>query len=325
MTDHRPGQHNSVKKQARAYQRQHPGTAYAAALAVVTSAGPALPSTGWEPLVVSRTIRQLDALVARHEADVQAGSVRPLRIMFTGPAGTGKDLALTLLARKLGLAGPTVWAELFRSNETVAGPKQWLRMKMDAAEGGILVMDPSDLQFTWSNASNAATDALTEMADRGRRLAVILMQYTDHDWEGGPAATDYETAARQSWVQSYLDTNFSEHVIFASLSVQEIVAVAAAFAEEHRHVLTQDAVDTLSDRVSALSSETTPLGTPVLDLLGNARFARSVVETAATFRDARNAERNKAGAVSLVDLTEITRSDIIASVDQKLGWARSRY
>lgn len=306
MTDHRPGHHNSVKKQARDYQREYPGTSYTAALAAVTSAGPtAVRSTGWEPLVRPEVIGHLDALVRRYEDGRRGGGNPQLRAVFTGHAGTGKTTAVGIVARKLGLAGPVVWANSNRG----------LGEAMDAAEGGVLVLeDPRALfRLPW----DVMTHALTELAERGPRLAVIWMQYDDDDWDralGTP--DDDERSVRRSWVQSYLDTHFVERVVFPNLSDRDIVDVAVTHAADAGFVFTKDAAEVLDRRIIELSTTSTPKGVPVLDRYGNARFGRAVAEAAIRHIAERTAT---GGSLGPADPSELTSADVIAGVDAALG------
>lgn len=305
MTDHRPGHHNSVKKQARDYQREHPGTSYTAALAAVTStAAAAARSTGWEPLVRPEVVGRLDALVLRYEEGRRVGEEHQLRAVFTGHAGTGKTTAAGILARKLGLAGPVVWASSNRD----------LRDAMDAAEGGVLVLEDPHALFAlpW----DVMTHALTELADRGPRLAVIWMQYNDGDWDRGlGTADDHERSVRRSWVQTYLDTNFVERVVFPSLSAQDIVDVLAAHAADAGYVLTVDATEVLDRKIIELSTMSTPNRVPVLDRYGNARFGRATAEAAIRHISERT---TTGGSLGLTDPSELTPGDVIAGVDATL-------
>ncbi|WP_260973277.1 P-loop NTPase family protein, partial [Mycolicibacterium llatzerense] len=317
MTDHRPGHHNSVKQQARAYQREHHGTTYTAALAAVTSAGPDdqwsvidqrsaararwLTRVRWQPLVASSAIDQLDALARRAEHAASAGAAPALRAMFTGPAGSGKTTAVHLLAHRLGHADRIVYAEEYNG----------LREALDAAEGGTLVIEEPRRLFArpWGE----VTDSLTELADRGSRLAAISVHYQELDWVRAFLGDDDQSFQRRTWVRSYLETHFAARVQFPSLTPQEIIEVATAVAEDNECALTQDAVDALHDSASELASQTTEFGTPRLDRLANARFAQAAIELAGQCRDHRLIAEMKTGsAVRSTDLRLITRPDMLA-------------
>lgn len=246
----------------------------------------------------------LDSFAAWCERNVPAGSALPVRILFTGAAGTGKTTAVGLLARTLGLAGRIV--PVGRLGGTYGERQRAWRDALDASEGGVLVLEaPVDLSASsWTE----ITEALTELADRGPRLAVVWMQYRDREWDRPSVWPGGERA----WVQSYLDTNFSKHVGFPSLSATQIVDVAAEMAADDDYVLTSDAAEALHDRVSALARRPTASGIPYLDYLGNRRFARTVVANAAVFLTKRLAELE---SVSPTDFIELTRSDVLAAVD----------
>lgn len=309
MTDHRPGHHNSVKNQARAHQRRHPGTTYTAALAAVTSAARASAPRGWEPLVGAKTIEQLDALVGSYRRDAQTGASPALRAIFSGPPGTGKSTAAALLADKLGLASPTVFTNPGREGTG----NEWPTV------GGTLVLESAAEMFAspWP----IVTEKLAKLASHNDRLAIIWMQYHDRDWRQAIAGNNYEgTAEKQAWVQRYLDQNFTHRVSFPGLSAGQIVEIAAVSASAQGNVLTPEAARVLTARTAELADATTSFGGPVLDRLANGHFAHTVIDYAADYRDDRvRRHHRRLHTVSRPTLTEITVEDIVAGIDRAVA------
>lgn len=250
----------------------------------------------------------LESFAAWCERNVQADSALPIRILFTGAAGTGKTAAVGLLARTLGLAGHIV--PVGHLGGTNGEQQRAWQNALDASEGGILVLEaPVDLSAaSWTE----VREALTELADRGHRMAVVWMQYRDREWD----RTSAWPGSERAWVQSYLNTNFSKHVGFPSLSATQLVEVAAEMVAAGEYVLTSDAADALLDRVSELARRPTASGIPFMDHLANRRFARRLVDIAADCLAKRNADLE---SVSATDRVELTRSDVLAGIDSLLG------
>lgn len=253
-----------------------------------------------------------DTFVDWCQRNLPAGSTQPVRIMLTGAPGTGKTTAVELLARTLGLTGHIV--PVGHVGGTHAEQQRAWQKALDDAEGGILVLEaPIDLgaeSWPW------AKEALTELADRGDRLAVVWMQYRDREWDRTPAGVGGEPDAdRRAWVQSYLDRNFPTHLGFPNLTPSQIVDAATTMATDGDYVLTPDAADALRERLAELSSQPTESGASVLDHLPNYRFARRVVELASQRLARRISNLEK---VTLTDFTELTRADLLAGVDEIL-------
>lgn len=244
-----------------------------------------------------------DSFVAWCGRNMPAGSTQPVRIMFTGGPGTGKTTAVVLLARTLGITGPIV--PIGHLAGTYPEQQRAWQSALDGAEGGILVLEaPVALGVeSWTGVK----EALTELAERGRRLAVVWMQYQDREWDRNSDWVGVDPAVR-AWVQSYLDTNFPKRLGFPNLSPAQMVDVAATMAADGSYVLTSDAANVLRERLSELAS-----GTSILDNFPNYRFVRRVVDIAAQRLAARICNLREP---SHCDLTELTGSDVLAGVDE---------
>lgn len=253
----------------------------------------------------------LESFAAWCERNVQADPDLPVRILFTGAAGTGKTTAVGVLARTLGLADQIVVTVSHLGGTYGEQRRRW-ENALDASEGGILVLEaPVHLgAASWTEVK----EALTDLADRRHRTAVVWMQYRNNEWDRTWPAGE-RTDDRRAWVQSYLDTNFTKHVGFPSLSPKQIVDATAQMASARDYVLTSDAADALLDKVSELARQTTESGVPLLDHLANRRFARRVVESAADSFAKRVIQLE---SVSPTDFVELTRSDVLAGIDSIL-------
>jgi hypothetical protein len=318
VTDHRPGHHNTVKRQARVYQSSHPGTPYAAALAAVRQSPPAAAPQPerWLPIGQGAAEHPLGAIVDRHHRDAAAGNPKPVRLIFTGPPGSGKATAAKLMLRRLGLPGRRVIrldAARFdplvdEASDTVA--------KVD--DDGILYIANCAEARTAEQGGNVAlwSTLLYCLAEHpaGRRKGVILAGQphvtAPHYWRdlGEAMAQQAErvTAAIQQWIATeFLDPP----IVFHTMSATHLADVASAHAKREGYTLAADAVQEFATTISALPPR-------ILDDYGNARFARRTVADAIECQALRLLPKVAALAeLSDSELTTITGADVRASLD----------
>ena len=110
-----------------------------------------------------------------------------------------------------------------------------------------------------------------------------------------------------------LPSRFSVRIEFDSYTPEEIVQIAEVIADDNDSLLTQEARAELLTAAGHLASQ--PInGKPGLDLAGNGRYARQIVEAAERARDRRQAEVLDPEDLTIEELQVITGEDMKAAV-----------
>jgi hypothetical protein len=122
-------------------------------------------------------VGQPDLAAAIGSAAVSEG---PVRVLVAGPAGTGKGLAVDVLAEVLkgrGLVQPPVWLPAAMVNErTVAGAVELLRHEIDRCDGiRLLVVQGLDEIVTHGGAAGAAGAELLRALESRPELHVVAL------------------------------------------------------------------------------------------------------------------------------------------------------
>jgi len=110
-----------------------------------------------------------------------------------------------------------------------------------------------------------------------------------------------------------LRSRFSTRVEFDSYSAQDIVEIAKVIAEANDSQLSEDAAKRVLDAATLLHDRSLN-GKPALDIAGNGRYARQLVEAGEQSRDMRLARSLDIESLDVTQLSEISGEDMGAAI-----------
>ncbi|MFA4080865.1 type VII secretion AAA-ATPase EccA [Mycobacteroides salmoniphilum] len=238
---------------------------------------------------------------------------RSLHLIFTGPPGTGKTTIARVVAQTycgLGLLKTPNVVEAKRSDfvgEHLGSTAIKTSALIDSAMDGVLFIDEAyTLIQTGLSGGDAfgreAVDTLLARMENDRdRLVVIIAGYD--------AEIDRFLASNEG-----LASRFTKRIRFDSYTPVELGDIARLTAQRRDSELSEPACDelvkaceTLYETTSADDSGQTRRG---IDLAGNGRFVRNVIEAAEEEREHRLAEEHEATLEDL-DEAELMRIDAV--------------
>ncbi len=233
--------------------------------------------------------------VERYRAATQMARVRAARgmkvaqpskhMIFTGPPGTGKTTIARVVANILAGLGVIPEPKLVETarKDFVAEYEGQSAVKstktIDRALGGVLFIDEA---YALVQARDGRTDPfgqealdtlLARMENDRDRLVVIIAGY------GSDIDRLLET-------NEGLRSRFATRIEFDSYSPEEILEIAKVIAAANDSMMSSEAADNLLQAAKLLSQQTVR-GTPALDIAGNGRYARQLVEAGEQYRDIR--------------------------------------
>lgn len=260
------------------------------------------------------------AMALRREERGLAVAQRTHHLVFAGPPGTGKTTIARVVAKiycGLGLLKRENVREVHRADmigQHIGETEAKTNAIIDSALDGVLFLDEA-YALVATGAKNdfglVAIDTLLARMENDRdRLVVIVAGY-------------------RADLDRFLDTNeglrsrFTRSIVFPSYAAGELVEIAAAMAAKRDSVFEPAARRDLEELFAQLASSTTPDSAGVarrsLDIAGNGRFVRNVVERSEEEREFRLDHMDLAGA----DFTDeqmmtITAADVRNSVEPLL-------
>jgi type VII secretion ATPase EccA len=260
--------------------------------------------------------------VDRYRAATQMAKVRGARgmkvgqssrhMIFTGPPGTGKTTIARIVANILAGLGVITEPKLIETSrkDFVAEYEGQSAVKttktIDRALGGVLFIDEAYtlVQERDGRADPFGTEALDTLLARMEndrdQLVVIIAGYSN----------DID---RLLEVNDGLRSRFSNRIEFESYSPEEIAQIAEVIAARNDSLLDNDAVQQVVKAATLLSGQRLN-GKPALDIAGNGRYARQLVETAEECRDLRLSRSANLEQLATDELSMVTGEDMVAAV-----------
>ena len=308
-----------------------PAAQAAPTVAAETPTKPGLDDTARRELLAS-TLAELDAQIGMPDVKEQVRSIlaqvqtnrlraarglsvssRPRHLVFQGPPGTGKTTIARLIARIYYAAGVLTTDNLVEASRAdfigqhLGHSAIKSEATIDKALNGVLFIDEAYALNDGGGivggdafGREAVSVLLARMENDRDRLVVIIAGYKPE--------IDGFLASNPG-----LDSRFATRVSFDSFSPVELGQIAALVGAQIHAPLTPDAQKVFETRSSELTSK-------LLDRLGNARFARECVYSAAEMRDLRLVTEHGDSMDALTDdeLTRITAADIESALDDRL-------
>ncbi|ORW08520.1 MULTISPECIES: AAA family ATPase [Mycolicibacter] len=269
---------------------------------------------------VKAQVRRLKSRVALEQEKARRGRTsqrQALHLIFAGPPGTGKTTIARVIAKLfagIGVCPKDTVVEASRGD--LVGNHEGESIKMtreviEKADGGVLFIDEAYEIVQARNSgqvdpfgTEAMTELMREMENRRDTLIVIMAGY-EGDMNRLLATNDG------------LVSRFPRRITFHSYSPQEIAAIAVRVAEDSHNILSEQGRQLFVDAAQRLQA-TNAAGKKMLDVAGNGRFVRNVIELAEEFRSER-LENANLRALSDEELDRLEPADIEQAIRKELA------
>jgi len=273
---------------------------------------------------VKDQVARLKSAVAMELVRKQRGlevAQRTHHLVFTGPPGTGKTTIARVVAKiycGLGLLKKENIREVHRADligQHIGETEAKTNAIIDSALDGVLFLDEA-YSLVATGAKNdfglVAIDTLLARMENDRdRLVVIVAGY-------------------RADLDRFLDTNqglrsrFTRSIDFPSYKPAELIEIANFMAAKRDSTFDQPALNDLEALFSNLANSSKPDAAGVerrgLDIAGNGRFVRNMVEKSEEEREFRldHSEHAETGEFTDEELMTITAEDVRSSVEPLL-------
>jgi type VII secretion ATPase EccA len=234
-------------------------------------------------------------------------------MIFAGPPGTGKTTIARVVANilaGLGVIGEPKLVESSRK-DFVAEYEGQSAVKtsrtIDHAVGGVLFIDEAYtlVQERDGRADPFGTEALDTLLARMEndrdRLVVIIAGYS----------SDIDRLLESN---DGLRSRFATRIEFDSYLPSEIVDIARVIAQGNDSTLDDEAAKRVREAATLLSQRALN-GKPALDIAGNGRYARQLVEAGEQNRDMRLARSADFDSLGDEQLSEINGDDMMTAIN----------
>jgi type VII secretion ATPase EccA len=253
------------------------------------------------------------AMAIRRQERGLAVAQRTNHLVFAGPPGTGKTTIARVVAKiycGLGILKKETVREVHRADligQHIGETEAKTNGVIDGALDGVLFLDEA-YALVSTGAKNdfglVAIDTLLARMENDRdRLVVIVAGY-------------------RADLDRFLDTNeglrsrFTRSIDFPSYSARELVEIATRMAEKRDSVFERAALDRMESLFAHLATATSPDTTGTdrrsLDIAGNGRFVRNLVERSEEEREYRldhsDSEEFSDDALMTITVEDVTNS-----------------
>jgi type VII secretion ATPase EccA len=233
-------------------------------------------------------------------------------MIFAGPPGTGKTTIARVVANMLAGLGVIAEPKLVESSrkDFVAEYEGQSSVKtsrtIDHAIGGVLFIDEAYtlVQERDGRADPFGTEALDTLLARMEndrdRLVVIIAGYS----------SDIDRLLESN---DGLRSRFATRIEFDSYLPSEIVDIAKVIAQANDSALDDEAAKRVLEAATLLSQRALN-GKPALDIAGNGRYSRQLVEAGEQNRDMRLARSVDFESLGIEELSQISGDDMAAAI-----------
>ena len=233
-------------------------------------------------------------------------------MIFTGPPGTGKTTIARVVANILAGLGVIAEPKLVETSrkdfvgEYLGHTAVKTSKVIDRALGGVLFIDEAytliqdGLQGGDAFGSEAIDTLLARMENDRDRLVVIIAGYS----------SDID---RLLEANDGLRSRFATRIEFESYSPDEIVEIAKVIAKSNDSMINDEAAKHVLEAATTLGQHELN-GKPAIDIAGNGRYARQLVEAGEQARDMRLARSMDIESLGVEALSEITGDDMASAI-----------